>query len=56
MIGHIEERWLSQLDPDARRSAETVVDLDAERQTCPACLSEFDKGPRSCPSCELRLY
>jgi len=55
-LGHIEEAWLSQLDPDARRSAETVIDLDAERLTCPACLSEFDKGPRACPSCKLRLY
>jgi predicted amidophosphoribosyltransferase len=55
-LGHIEENWLAELDPLARRSAETVVDLDQDRLTCPACLTEFAKGPRACPSCGLRLY
>jgi len=55
-LGHIEENWLSELDPLARKSAETVVDLDADRLTCPACWTEFAKGPRACPSCGLRLY
>jgi hypothetical protein len=55
-LGWIEESWLAELDPRARRSAETVVDLDADTLTCPACLSEFAKGPRACPSCGLRLF
>jgi len=55
-LAHIEESWLSELDPHARKSAETVVDLDQDRLTCPACLTEFAKGPRACPSCKLRLY
>lgn len=55
-LSHIEESWLSELDPEARVSAETVVDLDQDRLVCPACLTEFAKGPRACPSCRLRLY
>jgi hypothetical protein len=54
-LGLIEERWLAGLDERGRRSAQATIDLDAARHTCPACLSEFDAGPRSCPDCGLRL-
>jgi hypothetical protein len=51
----IEERWLAGLDDAGRRSAQVTVDLDAPRHVCPACLAEFDAGPRTCPECGLRL-
>jgi len=54
-LGLIEESWLGELDERARRSAQTTVDLDAARATCPACLTEFDVGPRACPECGLRF-
>jgi predicted amidophosphoribosyltransferase len=32
-----------------------VVDFDQPTMTCPACLAEFDTGPRECPDCGLFL-
>lgn len=51
----IEESFLEGLDPEARRSAEAVIDLDADENTCPACGELFERVPASCPSCGLKL-
>ena len=38
-----------------RASVETVIDLDADENTCPACLEPFRGHPSRCPSCGLRI-
>ena len=51
----IHERWGSSLSEAERQAADIVVDLAAERTTCPACLEEFDPGSAlgRCPECGL---
>jgi hypothetical protein len=49
----MEAAWLDQFDEAGRRSANVVIDLDSDLRTCPACLTEYSKGPPSCPSCGL---
>ena len=34
--------------------AETVVDLDAEQTTCPACQTQFTPDGDRCPECGAR--
>lgn len=36
-------------------AADAVIDLDADENSCPACLDSIPKGARSCPSCGLVL-
>jgi primosomal protein N' len=31
------------------------VNFDAEQMQCPACLHEFETGPKECPDCGLFL-
>lgn len=42
-------------DPEVRRRATSLVDLDAEASTCPACSGDVPKGAERCPSCRLRF-
>lgn len=42
-------------DDAVRARAETVVDLDAESTSCPACGSAVPGGAARCPSCRLRF-
>ena len=51
----MEDEFLDELDPQARRHAEFVVDLDSDRRTCPACLHEYAAGPVRCPACKLMI-
>ncbi|MFT7678054.1 MAG: putative amidophosphoribosyltransferase [Planctomycetota bacterium] len=36
-------------------AADASIDLDADENSCPACMDPIPKGSRSCPSCGLRL-
>ena len=50
----IDAAWRDSLDsPDAHK--EIVIDFDQPQMTCPACLHEFETGPRECPDCGLFL-
>jgi hypothetical protein len=51
----MEEQWRGQFEGDARRSVDAVIDVDAERWTCPACFETFPRGARRCPGCGLGL-
>jgi len=50
-----EELRASIPDPDIRRLATSLVDLDAEVSTCPACSGNVPRGAERCPSCRLRF-
>jgi hypothetical protein len=50
-----EELDSSIPDPEVRRRATSVVDLDAESTTCPACSGTVPRGAERCPSCRLRF-
>jgi len=52
----VESEFLDGLDEDARRAAESTIDLDAEENACPACGAGFSQVPASCPDCGLRLH
>lgn len=51
----MEDAFLDELDERGRRSAETVVDLDSDMRTCPACLHQYKAGPVRCPECRLHI-
>jgi len=51
----LDQSYLSELDEAGRRSATMVVDVTLPRRTCPACFTEYDAGPKRCPSCGLYL-
>ena len=36
-------------------AAEAVIDLDADSNSCPACLDSIPKGSTQCPGCGLRI-
>lgn len=47
------ELWGKDLDQDARAAADSVIDLDSDTRTCPACCETYAAGPERCPSCGL---
>jgi hypothetical protein len=51
----LNESFLGELDPEARRSAEATIDLDAEENACPACAEPIRGHPARCPGCGLRI-
>lgn len=54
-VDAIDGAFLDGLDASARATAEHVIDLDAEENSCPACGETFRVLPRACPGCGLRL-
>lgn len=50
-----EELHASIPDAAVRRLATSLVDLDAEASTCPACAGTVPMGAERCPSCRLRF-
>jgi hypothetical protein len=50
-----EELQASIPDPEVRRLATSVVDLDAESSTCPACSATVPRDAERCPGCRLRF-
>ncbi|MEM7201405.1 MAG: hypothetical protein AAF628_14135 [Planctomycetota bacterium] len=49
----LDQRWLDGLDDAGRQAAQTVVDLEAEQTTCPACQTVFQPTEPRCPDCGL---
>ncbi|MDP6739255.1 MAG: hypothetical protein QF404_04490 [Planctomycetota bacterium] len=45
----------SELDEAGRRSSSTVIDLEAEENTCPGCFGTIQQGATRCPECGLRV-
>ena len=45
----------SDLDELGRRSSSTVIDLEAEVNTCPGCFVKIHLGATRCPECGLRI-
>lgn len=37
-------------------AADAVIDLDADENSCPACMGTIPRGSPSCPDCGLRLF
>ncbi len=38
-----------------RIAADAVIDLDADENTCPACMTKIPGGAKRCKGCGLRL-
>jgi predicted amidophosphoribosyltransferase len=51
----VHDHWARDLSPEERAAADSVVDLDAEEATCPACQTVFETAASRCPGCGLRL-
>lgn len=51
----VERHWEAGLDPETRRLANLVVDLDAEENECPACGARFATAAGRCPDCGLNF-
>jgi hypothetical protein len=45
----------SELDEAGRRSSSTVIDLEAEENTCPGCFGTIQRGATRCTECGLRV-
>ena len=45
----------AELDELGRRSSSTVIDLEAEENTCPGCFGKIQQGATRCPECGLRI-
>lgn len=43
------------MDATERKAAESVIDLDADQNECPACLGTIPKAATMCPDCGLML-
>ena len=43
------------MSPEEQAAADAVIDLDADENSCPACLGTIPKQAPRCPSCGLRL-
>ncbi|MEZ5973285.1 MAG: hypothetical protein R3F33_03410 [Planctomycetota bacterium] len=41
--------------PEELAAAQAVIDLDAEQNSCPACLGPIPGGATRCPGCGLRF-
>jgi hypothetical protein len=54
-LEQIEAHFTHGMTDRERASVETVIDLDADENTCPACLEPFRGHPSRCPSCGLRI-
>ncbi|HYC53952.1 MAG TPA: hypothetical protein VEL28_03340 [Candidatus Binatia bacterium] len=54
-----DQDWRKGLSPEQIEALEAasgiVLDPDAPETTCPACLTTFATGPKSCPDCGLSL-
>lgn len=52
----IEVHWNAELGEDELKAVDTVVDLDAEAATCPACGTPFATSDAGrCPECGLNF-
>lgn len=52
----IEAHWDSELPESERHAAAEVVDFDAEKATCPACMTPFTTADATrCPECGLNF-
>ncbi len=54
-LEQIEAHFTDGMTARERASVETVIDLDADENNCPACLEPFKGHPTRCPSCGLRI-
>ena len=45
----------AHLTDEERQAAHTVVDLDADESSCPACQTAFDPKLGRCPECGLNF-
>lgn len=54
-LAEIENHFTHGMTERERASVETVIDLDADENNCPACLEPFKGHPTRCPSCGLRI-
>lgn len=41
---------------EERRAADASIDLEADTNSCPACLGQIPRGQGRCPDCGLRLF
>ncbi|HPF15146.1 MAG: hypothetical protein H6830_00810 [Planctomycetes bacterium] len=51
----LHERELASMSPEEQAAAQSVIDLDAEQNSCPACLETIPGGAARCPGCGLRI-
>lgn len=51
----MDASFLEGLDPEQRKQAEAVIDLEADENACPACGTGFAGAPSHCPECGLRI-
>lgn len=49
----LEAAWRTQFEGAARRSVESVIDLNSSERECPACFARYRAGPLECPECGL---
>jgi hypothetical protein len=47
--------WQAGLSDEARASTRTMIDLDSDSRTCPACSTTYAAGPLACPDCGLYI-
>ncbi len=51
----LQERERAGMSEVELTAAEAVIDLDADSNSCPACLDPIPKGSTQCPGCGLRI-
>jgi hypothetical protein len=51
----MEAQWSAGVSAEAVAAASLAIDLEADTNTCPACLGEIPGGSARCPGCGLRL-
>ncbi|GEM_PF-1534961 len=54
-MGALRARADAELDDAGRRATSTVIDLEAEQNTCPGCFGTLPQGATRCPECGLRF-
>lgn len=51
----MEAQWSAGVPAEAVQAANMAIDLEADSNTCPACLSAIPGGSSRCPGCGLRV-
>ena len=52
---HLAEQERARMSPEERDAADSIIDLDAEQNACPACGGTIPQARQRCPECGLRI-
>ncbi len=51
----LAQREFEGMSDEERVAAQSVIDLEAESNSCPACMDTIPQGSARCPGCGLRI-